>query len=252
MLAAPTKEKAVSSITPFVFESHSIRTITDSDGNALFCGRDVAIALGYRDPNDALKAHCKGPAIHRSLQTAGGLQQTRVIAEPDVLRLIVSSKLPAAERFERWVFEDVLPAIRRTGSYGVAAPKSMIEALELALDQARKIEAQNAIIAEQAVSVVALDRITKSDGRLCPRDAAKVLKIAPMKLLEWMDANDWTFIQNGNRHAYQARIKAGDMVQHIHEYAEGKSRAQVYITPKGVVKLAKRLSGGEQQELIPS
>lgn len=77
--------------------------------------------LGYARPNDALQQHCKGAVKRRPLSTPGGTQELRVISEPDMLRLIVNSTLPAAERFERWVFEDVLPSIRKTGSY--VAPK---------------------------------------------------------------------------------------------------------------------------------
>lgn len=58
-------------------------------------------------------------AKHHPLQTAGGRQEVRILSEPDVLRLIVNSTLPAAEQFERWVFEDVLPTIRKTGTYAV-------------------------------------------------------------------------------------------------------------------------------------
>ena len=65
----------------------------------------------------AMNSHCKGVALRYPLQTAGGLQDVRVLSEPDVLRLIVRSTLPEAERFEKWLFEEVLPAIRKTGSY---------------------------------------------------------------------------------------------------------------------------------------
>jgi hypothetical protein len=61
--------------------------------------------------------HCKGVTKRYPLSTAGGIQELRVIAEPDVLRLIVNCTLPAAERFERLVFEEILPSIRKTGSY---------------------------------------------------------------------------------------------------------------------------------------
>ncbi len=69
--------------------------------------KDAADILGYADTTNAIKRHCKGVAFHHPLQTAGGLQNFRIIAEPDLLRLIIGSTLPAAEKFERWVFEDV-------------------------------------------------------------------------------------------------------------------------------------------------
>ena len=75
-------------------EFGTIRT-TEEDGRVLFCGRDVATALGYKDPTRALKQHCKGVAKHRPLQTGGGIQEARFISEGDLYRLIASSKLPS-------------------------------------------------------------------------------------------------------------------------------------------------------------
>ena len=95
--------------------------IIEQDGKVLFCGRDIAAALGYTNPNKALADHCKGVPIRYPLQTPGGIQDVRFIAEGDVYRLITHSRLPAAEQFERWVFDEVLPAIRRTGSYTMPA-----------------------------------------------------------------------------------------------------------------------------------
>lgn len=106
----------MSNIVPFDFDGASVRVI-DINGEPNFVGKDVAEALGYANASDAMTKHCKGVAKRYPLQTAGGQQDVRVLAEPDVLRLIVASNLPAAERFERWVFEDVLPSIRKTGSY---------------------------------------------------------------------------------------------------------------------------------------
>lgn len=107
----------MSNIVNFSFESSSIRAITDESGETWFVGRDVCETLGYVDATNAMKQHCKGVVKRHPLETAGGMQDLRVLSEPDVLRLIIGSRLPAAERFERWVFEEVLPSIRKTGSY---------------------------------------------------------------------------------------------------------------------------------------
>lgn len=101
-----------------IFENEefgSVRTI-EENGKILFCGSDVAKALGYRRPKDAINAHCKG-AVKRRLLTNGGVQEMKMISEGDVYRLISHSRLPSAEKFERWIFDDVLPTIRRTGGY---------------------------------------------------------------------------------------------------------------------------------------
>ncbi|WP_455268606.1 phage antirepressor [Ruminococcus sp.] len=96
-------------------EFGSVRTI-EENGKILFCGSDVAKALGYRRPKDAITAHCKG-AVKRRLLTNGGAQEMKMITEGDVYRLITHSRLPYAEKFESWIFDDVLPTIRRTGGY---------------------------------------------------------------------------------------------------------------------------------------
>lgn len=96
-------------------EFGSIRVI-EENGKYLFCGTDVARALGYARPNEAVSKHCKG-TLKRRTPTAGGVQEMLFVPEGDVYRLIVHSKLPSAERFERWVFDEVLPTIRKHGAY---------------------------------------------------------------------------------------------------------------------------------------
>ena len=96
-------------------EFGSVRTI-EENGKILFCGSDVAKALGYRRPKDAITAHCKG-AVKRRLLTNGVAQEMKMISEGDVYRLISHSRLPSAEKFESWIFDEVLPTIRRTGGY---------------------------------------------------------------------------------------------------------------------------------------
>ncbi|WGZ35565.1 BRO-N domain-containing protein [Xylella fastidiosa] len=113
----PTEDHTMNVITPFQFESKDVRTVVDDHGEVWFVGKDVADVLGYTNHNKALGDHCRGVPKRYPLQTPGGIQEIRIISEPDMLRLIVSSKLPAAERFERWVFEEVLPTLRKTGTY---------------------------------------------------------------------------------------------------------------------------------------
>ncbi|MBV5309100.1 BRO-N domain-containing protein [Chromatium okenii] len=103
----------------FSFDSFKIRIIHDENGDPLFVAKDVADALEYKDSVNAIKQHCKGVAKYHLLKTAGGMQKVRVIHEPDLYRLIVGSNLPSAERFEQWVFEEVLPSIRKTGGYHI-------------------------------------------------------------------------------------------------------------------------------------
>lgn len=92
-----------------------VRTV-EIDGKPYFVGNDVARALGYVDCPKAIRTHCKGVA-EMSTPTKGGIQTLKVIPEGDVYRLIIKSKLPQAEKFETWVMDEVLPTIRKTGSY---------------------------------------------------------------------------------------------------------------------------------------
>lgn len=101
-----------------IFENEEfgkVRT-AEIDGKVLFCGSDIAKALGYVRPADAISSHCKGVCILPT-PSAGGVQNTKFITEGDVYRLITHSKLPSAEKFEHWVFDKVLPTIRKTGGY---------------------------------------------------------------------------------------------------------------------------------------
>jgi|GEM_PF-6978772 prophage antirepressor len=108
------------------------------DGARWWVGNDVCAILGYKNPRDAMQAHCKGVAKRYPLRTAGGMQELRIISEPDVFRLISSSKLPAAERFEAWIYETVLPEIYRTGAYISAAQKQVPSELYSLLERSEK------------------------------------------------------------------------------------------------------------------
>ena len=96
----------------------AIRTV-EKDGKILFCGKDVAAALGYSDTAKAIRVHCKG-VDEIATPTSGGTQLLKFIPEGDLYRLITHSKLQAAEQFERWVFDEVLPSIRKHGAYMTA------------------------------------------------------------------------------------------------------------------------------------
>lgn len=77
--------------------------------------------LGYTNERDSVIKHCKGVVFHDALNYKGN--PLRLIPEGDIYRLIVKSKLPSAEKFEKWVFDEVLPQIRKTGAYIPVVPK---------------------------------------------------------------------------------------------------------------------------------
>ncbi|MFQ7190887.1 MAG: Bro-N domain-containing protein [Megamonas funiformis] len=96
-------------------EFGQVRTIVEGD-KILFCASDVAKALGYRNYNDAVNKHCRA-IVKCDTPISGKIQAINFIPEGDIYRLIIRSKLPTAEKFESWVFDEVLPSIRKTGSY---------------------------------------------------------------------------------------------------------------------------------------
>ena len=104
-------------------EFGAIRTL-NIDGKVWFVASDVAKALGYARPNDAVKAHCRYTAKRRIPHPQGnGTLEVNTIPEGDLYRLMAKSELPAAEKFESWVFDEVLPTIRKTGQYKVEKPQ---------------------------------------------------------------------------------------------------------------------------------
>lgn len=105
-------------LSTFNFHNSPVRTITDPKGEIWFCGTDVCNILGYQHSRKALQDHCKEAGVtKRYTPTTSGNQEITFINEPNLYRLIIKSRKPEAERFEAWVFEEVLPQIRKTGSY---------------------------------------------------------------------------------------------------------------------------------------
>ncbi len=108
-------------------EFGEIRT-AEIDGKPYFVGTDVAKALGYSNPRKAILDHCKG-VTKRDTPTSSGIQSMSYINEGDLYRVIMKSKLPSAEKFEAWVMDEVLPTIRKTGSY--QKPMTVAEQIQL-------------------------------------------------------------------------------------------------------------------------
>ena len=212
----------------------------EEDGQILFCGKDVAASLGYKNTNDAMKKHCKGVAKRYPLQTAGGVQEFVFITEPDLYRLITHSKLPTAEKFERWVFEEVLPAIRRTGGYMVAkedeTPEQiMARAVLVAQDT---IERQKKQIDELKPKALFADAVAASDGTCLVGELAKMLKqngvnIGQNRLFSWLRENGYLGKTGSNRNVPTQRSMEQGLFR-IKETAVTHSDGHVTInrTPK--------------------
>lgn len=154
-----------------IFENADFGTVRTAEMNnkVYFIANDVAKCLGYRKPADAVTTHCKGSVKYRYL-TNGGYQEVKVIPEGDVYRLIVRSKLPQAEKFESWVFDEVLPSIRQTGIYGNFDANAVIcEIVKQAVSESIKqiipiIKKETENPAEKAIRKIKAEDIYRLNG----------------------------------------------------------------------------------------
>ena len=213
-----------------------IRTITN-DGTIMFCGRDVASALGYTNLNKAVQDHCKGVPFRYPLETSGGIQQIRFITEGDVYRLIVSSHLPGAERFEKWVFDEVLPSIRRTGLYAIDELLENDELLEQALtrlraERVKRLAAEQALL-EAAPKLSYYDIVLQSPSLMPITAIAKDYGLSAKKLNRLLADEHIQFKQSGIWYLYAEYAKCGYTQSKTHLLESGKTVMHTYWTQKG-------------------
>lgn len=178
--------------------------IIEEDGNFLFCGSDVAKALGYAKPNDAIARHCRA-TVKRSSPISGKMQDINFISEGDVYRLIVHSKLPSAEQFEKWVFDEVLPSIRKNGGYiagqeelspAELMAKALLVAQKTLADREARIESltkENQLMRPKAD---VCDAISASEDSIPIKNFANILsqngvKIGQNRLFTYFRANGY-------------------------------------------------------------
>lgn len=169
-----------------IFENEnfgSIRTL-EEDGKVLFCGSDVAKALGYSNPRDAISRHCRG-VVKRDTPTDSGKQEMSFIPESDLYRLSFSSKLPTAEAFTDWVVEEVLPSIRKNGGYlagqdelspAELMARALVVAQKTLADREERIARLTAQNKEMAPKALFADAVTASPTSILVGDLAKLLK----------------------------------------------------------------------------
>jgi prophage antirepressor-like protein len=147
-------------------------------GKPYFVANDIAGALGYSRPRQAVMDHCKG-SIKMALPSEGGIQDTNIIPEGDVYRLIVRSQLPSAEKFETWVFDEVLPSIRNNGGY-IANQENLTpeQIVANALIVAQNIITQkDKLIEDMKPKAEFFDAVADSKTAVAIGDVAKVLGI---------------------------------------------------------------------------
>lgn len=232
--------------------------MTEINGKPYFVATDVATALGYTNPRKAISDHCKG-VTKRDTPTSSGVQQMSYINEGDLYRLIMKSKLPSAEKFEKWVMEEVLPSIRKNGGY-IAGQETLSdeELLSKALMVAqRKIDEKNNIIAMQDSRIQGMipkeifaDAVSASHTSILIGDLAKLIcqngvQIGQKRLFEWLRENNFLiksgtsrnmpkqrYVEQGLFEVKESNIQNPDGSVRITKTTKVTGKGQVYFVNK--------------------
>ena len=233
-------------------EFGEIRTLKENN-KVLFCGSDITKALGYGNASAALNRHCKG-ITKRDTLTNGGIQALLFITEGDVYRLIAHSRLPSAERFESWIFDEVLPTIRKTGGY-VANEDVFVETYlpfadepikQLFRIQCRVINQLNKRIRKDEPKVKFADHVGDSTNLIDVNKMAKLcadhgIRIGRNRLFAWLRSRG---ILMGGNIPYQEYIENGyfRVKESVYE-TNGQTRTyqQTFVTGKGQQYILSRL-----------
>lgn len=182
--------------------------VTEIDNKPMFAASDVAKALGYSRPADAVTAHCKGVAILPTPSTnqfgAVVMQDMKYITESDVYRLVMRSKLPQAEQFQDWLCDDVLPSIRKHGAYAtpdtvekmIANPDFAIQLLQTLKEERMKRIAIEAEREAARPKELFADAVATSDRSCLVAELAKILQqngvnIGQNRLFDWLRKNGY-------------------------------------------------------------
>lgn len=228
-------------------EFGEIRTI-EEDGKVLFCGSDVARALGYNEPHKAVARHCKG-GMKRPILTNGGEQEMSFIPESDLYRLVFSSKLPTAEKFTDWVTAEVLPSIRKHGAYmtpetleaAILNPDTMIKlctALKDEQDKRKALEAANsALTVEKQImqpKAEYFDELVDRNLNTGIRETAKELEIKEKSFVAFL--LDKRYLYRDKKGKLQPYAQYANDLFVLKECYNEKTQwagTQLLVTPKG-------------------
>ena len=218
-----------------------VRTL-EEDGTVLFCGSDVAKALGYARPNDAVTQHCRA-TVKRRTPISGKMQDINFIPESDLYRLVFSSKLPTAEKFTDWVTSEVLPSIRRSGGY-IAGQESMTpeELMAKALTVAQRTLAEREARISQLSTQAAImapkadyfDELVERNTLTNFRETAKQLEVRPKAFVTFL--LERKYIYRDKRGKLLPYADKNDGLFEVKECFNDKthwSGTQTLVTPKG-------------------
>lgn len=192
-------------------EFGSVRVVM-KDGEPWFVASDVARALGYERPNDAVNAHCKKVNKFRYGDMPYGAQPYNIIPESDVYRLVMRSNLPAAVEFQDWICDEVIPSIRRTGGYLLDKPDDtpesiMARAVLIAQDTIKRLESRNTelegAVNEMKPKALFADSVASSSSSILVGQLAALIRqngvdIGQNRLFGWLREHGW-LISSGSR-----------------------------------------------------
>lgn len=238
-----------------------VRTL-EQGGKTLFCGSDVAKALGYARPNDALKAHCRHTVKCSTPhpQSPGKSIEMLFIPEGDLYRLIVNSKLPSAEKFEKWVFDEVIPTVRKHGLYAkdelLNNPDLFISALEelkAERERTKRLELENAknkqIIGELKPKASYYDLILQNKSLMPISQIAKDYGMSGKAFNKLLHELGVQFKQGNIWLLYQGYADQGYTQSRTFAIDAERSRMHTYWTQKGRLFLYDLLKN--ERSLLP-
>ena len=215
-----------------------IRTMTDEQGEPWFVGKDVAEALGYSDPQKAMKMHVEvGDKLTRQIVVSGQNRNVIFINESGLYSLILSSKLPQAKEFKRWVTSEVLPQIRKTGGYiptkdaeGRLLTDLEIVCLALKIQQ-KTIEEQHKTIEELAPKAEYCDEVLESVSCFTTTQVAKELDMTVHDLTQLLLTKKVMYKQSGQYMLYAEYARKGYARNRTHDHydAEGNHHTRTYL-----------------------
>ncbi|HDR6821541.1 TPA: phage antirepressor [Bacillus thuringiensis] len=236
------------------------------EGKEFFPATDVAKALGYSNPHKAIKDHCKPEGVNEALvPTNSGVQNKKFINEPNLYRLIVKSKLPQAEQFEKWVFEEVLPSIRKHGAYmtdqvleqAVTNPDFAIGLLTKLKEEKEKLAAAQQQIVQQKPLVVFAEACMQSEQTLKVSEVAKLatkqgVKIGQRQLFAKL--REWELMFKRSTEPTQLAVEKEyfEIAQGVKQKPNGEAFTwtTTYVTPKGQAYIIDRLKKEQEQEAM--
>ena len=188
----------------FNFENHEVRSLL-INSEPWFVGRDVAEVLGYKKPENAIANHVDDDDKTTTLIQGIGSNyksKTMIINESGLYSLVLSSKLPSAKKFKRWVTSEVLPALRKTGQYQVKE-LSGSELMAKALIEAQNVlAAKDKQIEEMKPKVVFADAVATSHTSILVGELAKILKqngieMGQKRLFAWLREKGYLIKRQG-------------------------------------------------------